>query len=245
VAPGLRQIAVIEGSRVNVRIRCDKRLRRATLAIEGRKFALRREESALGRADSWTLDVVDTPLAAVVEEIQYAVEVEDVDGLHLPQPLAGVIRIEPDEPPQITGSIVTPMVLPTARPTIQYVATDDYGLARVAIVRQVIHAGGQTSEDQVEIYKPASEKSLQRKREDRYAMDLTLLKLVKGDQVKVVLQAVDFRGPRPGQATLSEPMVFQVTDQQGILTMMMQSDQHSAEQLKKMIHDQLGVGGSP
>jgi hypothetical protein len=245
VAPGLRQVPVIEGSRVNVRIRCDKRLRQATLAIEGRKFALRREESAGGKADSWTLDVAGTPLAAVVEEIQYTIQVEDLDGLHLQQPLQGVIRTEPDQPPQISGSIVTPKVLPTARPTLRYVASDDYGLARVAVIRQVIHADGQTSEDQVEIYKPVSEHSLERKLEDRYALDLTSLKLVKGDQVKVVLQAVDFRGPRPGQATLSDPMVFQVTDQQGILTMMMESDRQSAEQLKKMIHDQLDVGGSP
>jgi hypothetical protein len=245
VAAGLRQVPVIEGSRVNVRIRSDKRLRQATLAIEGRQFALRREESAGGRADSWTLDAAGTPLAAVIEEIRYTIQVEDLDGLHLQQPLQGVIRPEPDQPPQISGSIVTPKVLPTARPTIRYVASDDYGLARVAIVRQVIHADGQTSEEQVEIYKPASEKALQRKIEDRYALDLAPLKLAKGDQVKVVLQAVDFRGPRPGQATLSEPMVFQVTDQQGILTMMMESDRQSAEQLKKMIHDQLGVGGSP
>jgi hypothetical protein len=245
VAAGLRQVPVIEGSRVNVRIRSDKRLRQATLAIEGRQFALAREESAGGRADSWSLDAAGTPLAAVIEEIRYTIQVEDLDGLHLQQPLQGVIRPEPDQPPQISGSIVTPKVLPTARPTIRYVASDDYGLARVAIVRQVIHADGQTSEEQVEIYKPASEKALQRKIEDRYALDLAPLQLAKGDQVKVVLQAVDFRGPRPGQATLSEPMVFQVTDQQGILTMMMESDRQSAEQLKKMIHDQLGVGGSP
>ena len=245
VAPGLRQVSVVEGSRVNVRIRSDKPLRQATLAVDGRKLALRREESAGGRADSWALDVAGTPLAAVIEEIPYTIQVEDVDGLHLQQPLQGVIRIEPDQPPQISGSIITPKVLPTARPTIHYAASDDYGLARVAVIRQVIHADGQTSEDQVEIYKPASEQALERKREDRYALDLAPLKLVKGDQVKIVLQAVDFRGPRPGQATLSDPMVFQVTDQQGILTMMMESDRQSAEQLKKMIHDELGVGGSP
>ena len=71
------------------------------------------------------------------------------------------------------------------------------------------------------------------------------MKLTKADQVKIVLQAVDYRGPRPGRAVLSDPLGFQVTDQQGILTMMGQSDQKSSEQLKKMIQDQLGIGGSP
>ena len=245
VASGLRQVPVIEGSQVNLRIRCDKPLRHATLAIDQRQFSLRREAASGPRAESWALDAPNTPLAAVVEDIQYSIQVNDLDGLKLQQPLQGTIRIQPDQPPRISGGIVTPKVLPTARPTVHFEASDDYGIARVAIVRQVIHADGQTSEDRVEIYKQASEEAIQRKLENSYSLDLTPLKLVKGDQVKIVLEAVDYRGPRPGQATSSDPMVFQVTDQQGILTMMMESDRQSAEQLKKMIHEQLGIGGAP
>jgi hypothetical protein len=247
VAAGLRQVPVIEGSQVNLRIDCDKRLREATLALDGHSFALRRPAggNAAGRADTWVLDTAGTPLAAVVEQLQYTIQVTDVDGLHLEQPLQGVIRIQPDQPPQISGSIISPLYLPTARPTVHFQASDDYGLARVSIIRQVIHADGQTSEDEVLVYKPASEQQLQRKLDDSYRLDLAPLKLTKGDQVKIVLQALDYRGPRPGRAVLSDPLVFQVTDQQGILTMMRQSDQKSSEQLKKMIQDQLGIGGSP
>jgi hypothetical protein len=247
VAAGLRQVPVIEGSQVDLRIYCDKRLQQATLTLDGHSFQLHRQEggNVAGRADAWVLDTRGTPLAAVVEQLQYTIQVTDLDGLHLEQPLQGLIRIQPDQPPQISGSIISPMYLPTARPTIHFQASDDYGLARVVIIRQVIHADGRTSEDEIPIYKPASEQHLQRKLDDSYRLDLAPLKLTKGDQVKIVLQAVDFRGPRQGKAVLSEPLVFQVTDQQGILTMMRESDQKSSEQLKKMIQDQLGIGGSP
>jgi len=193
----------------------------------------------------WLLDAPDSPLAVVVAETQFSCDVTDEDDMHLEQPVQGLVRLQPDQPPRVAAEIVTPYVLPTAKPTIYYRALDDFGLARISIVCQVTHADGSTADDEVEIYHLESEKALKQDLEARYPLELARLKLVKGDELKINVKAVDYRGPREGQATLSEPRVFHVTDQQGILAMMMESDRKSAEQLQAMIQRQLGIGGGP
>ena len=44
---------------------------------------------------------------------------------------------------------------------------------------------------------------------------------------------------------LSEPLVFQVTDKQGILAAMSDTDRESARQLETMIDGQVDVGEGP
>lgn len=242
---GLRHISVIEGSRVIVRLKAGKPLRQATLAIEDQRFALRRDAPGADRSEAWIQDSTDTPLAAVLAPLKFEIQVVDRDGLPLEQPLQCAIQIAPDQAPRVGLASLTPAILPTARPSVIYRASDDYGLKRLWLVRQVTHPDGTTAADEVEIYHAPDEKHLSRALGDRQAMDLSALKLAKGDKLKVSLRAEDFRGPRPGQQTLSEPVTFQVTDEQGILTMMMEWDRKSAEQLKEMIQRQLGLGGSP
>jgi hypothetical protein len=246
MARGLGQVSVLEGSRVLIRVFSEKPLSQVNLSIEDRRFPLRPEQEDHGNrySQQWILDSSDTPLAAVLQPLSYQIQVIDRDGLQLEQPIEGAIRIEPDLPPRVAAAIVTPHVLPTAKPAIHYRALDDFGLGRISLVRKVIHANGTTTPDEVEIYKVASEKELQRDREAAYELDLAPLKLVKGDKLEIRVKAVDYRGPRPGQEALSEPLVFQVTDQQGILAMMLESDRLSAEQLKTMIQRQLGIGGA-
>ena len=77
-----------------------------------------------------------------------------------------------------------------------------------------------------------------------YRMDLSPLELRKGDQVKITVRAVDFRGRREGKSALSEPFVFQVTDEEGVLAAMTETDRQSAERLDIMIQRQLGIGES-
>ena len=79
--------------------------------------------------------------------------------------------------------------------------------------------------------------------QDRYALDLAPLGLVKGDELKIILQAVDYRGRgQEGRATLTEPLLFQVTDERGILAAMSETDRESAGRLKTMIQRQIEVG---
>ena len=80
---------------------------------------------------------------------------------------------------------------------------------------------------------------------DKYTFSLADLKLAKGDQLKLTLEAVDFRGNTSGKSTMSEPLVLHVTDQSGILSAMAESDQRSAQQLGDIISRQLGIGGRP
>jgi len=260
-AAGLRQISVIEGSRLTPEVRSDKPLREATLTIDEQLYRLSR--CAAGREtdglECWTLGskYKNTPLDAVVAPLRYAIQVTDMDQLQLERPIQGVIRIKPDQRPRIQGSIVTHYVLPAARPTVAYEASDDYGLARIAVVREVIHEDGQTETDEVDYYrftpqtapdrekKPPRDRSPKTVMQGRLSLALARLGLVKGDQLKITLRAVDYRGPREGKSALSEPMVFHVTDERGILKVLSEMDRQSAEQLKTMIQRQIDVGGEP
>lgn len=244
----LRQISVIEGSRVQIRITSDKPLEEATLLVDGEEHRMVRDETPAeatpAGTDRWTLDPGGTPLARVVEPIRYEVRAVDMDDLEPERTIQGVVRIKADFGPRITASAVTDFVLPTARPGISYDASDDYGLARLLILPEVTHDDGRVDQlGEIVVYKLPEGESPQKEARDRYALDLGPLDLVKGDQLSVTVQAVDYRGPgREGKATQTEPLVFHVTDERGILAAMAEADRDSAERLKTMIQRQIEVG---
>ncbi|MFC1596804.1 DUF4175 family protein [Planctomycetota bacterium] len=247
---GLRQISVIEGSRVQVRVTSDKRLKEATLTVDGDRHAMFRDQrkarSPEPEAERWTSETGSTPLDRVVEPIRFEVRVVDRDDLELESPVQGVIRIKADHRPRIVASAVTEFVLPTAKPGISYNASDDYGLARLSILPKVTHEDGLTEElDEIVMLQVAQDGSPPRELEDRYALDLAPLELTKGDQLTITVQAVDYRGPESeGEPTRTEPLVFQVTDERGILAAMAEADRESVDRLKTMIQRQIEVGES-
>ncbi len=75
----------------------------------------------------------------------------------------------------------------------------------------------------------------------QFILDLTSLQLQKEDQVRLELEATDFRGDEPGVATRSEPLMLTVTDERGVLAAMVESDEQSAQQLNSIIQRQLGI----
>ncbi len=252
---GSRQLWVIEGSQVRLQVRCaNKALKAASLALGGKDYRLVRQDD---QRRAWKLAATDTPLASVREPLTYEIRVTDADGLELEHALQGFIRIKADRPPRVTAAVVTQFVLPTAAPRIAYGATDDYGVARLRIPRQVIRqedksdeegatAGAKpaakTPEDVVDIpLKAGRPKVVQ----GRYKLDLAPLKLAKGDQLKLTLEAIDYRGQRQGVSATSEPITLQVTDERGVLAAMVESDERSARQLDAIIERQLGIGESP
>jgi len=260
---GLLQISVVEGSQVIVKLSSDKYLKEAFLSIKGQagtyQFAHQKPTDSEDDRDRWVLDPKGTPLGAVVDQIQYAIQVKDAYGRRS-EPRDGTIRIQADNPPRIEAKTNTPFVLPAARPAIHFAAVDDYGLDRVSAIREVIHKNNDIEKDEVEIYKLLPGQRLLRVIRDTtkdaagkpytpYILDLAEVKLkegkklVKGDKVRVTLQAEDYRGKRQGKQALSEPLVFQVTDEQGILEGMQEYDRKSAQQLQTMIQRQLGIGG--
>lgn len=242
---GLGQAEVLEGSRVVVRVSCEKGLSEAALETGDRRFAFRPERADGGKyARQWILDDRESPLAAVLQPVQYRIDVIDRDGLRPEQALEGLVRIKPDAPPRAAAAVVTQVVLPTAKPVIYYRATDDLAIGRIGLAWDIQRADGGKSHGDAVLFKAAGEADFVRDREAQHEFDLAPLKLAKGDKLTARITVVDYRGPRPGQEASSEPLLFQVTDQQGILNVMLESDRRSAEQLKEMITRQLGVGGS-
>jgi hypothetical protein len=183
-------------------------------------------------------------LAAVVEPVRYSIQVTDEDGLSLERPIEGVIRVRTDRPPDVVVSALTTLVLPAARPTIAFTASDDYGLAEVSALAEVVHGDGTPGEKaEVKLYALPNGGPAKKNVQDRQRFALAPLKAVKGDQVKVTLRATDFRGDNSGKSSLSEPLLFQVTDEQGIYAAMAEADRESARRLQTMIEDQIDVGG--
>jgi len=277
---GLRQVSVIEGSRVLVKLRASKPLDRATVTLTRQRLASddiakcpmspdTSDASAApgtqwildaGSSDAGSSDAGATWLSPVLDRVEFLVDVTDADDQGLEKPIEGVVRIRPDLPPRVAGGIVTPFVLPNAIPSVTFRATDDYGVAGVSLLCEVIHADGLPDpEREIAMYPLPEPDGATKGRlplrdtgpNRRFTLDLTPMGLKKGDQVKVTPQAVDYRGDplrggRPGKTALGDSFVFRVTDEQGILReMIIEQDQQSAVQLDAMIQRQLGIGDSP
>jgi len=241
---GLRQLSVVEGSRVVVQVHSDKPLKESMLTLEGVEHRMARagEPPLAGQRELWAVDPASTPLAAVSEPLRYAIQVRDRDGLSLERPIEGVIRIKVDHPPEITATALTTLVLPAARPTLAFKSTDDYGIGEVAVLAEVMHPDGSPGEKtEVKLYALRAGEAPRKNVEDRQRFELAPLKAVKGDQVRVTLRATDDRGG-PGKPALSEPLVFEVTDEQGIYAAMAEADRESARRLQTMIDSQIDVG---
>jgi hypothetical protein len=251
--PGLLQFSVVEGSQVGMRLLSDKWLKRAYLTINEQQYPFVRDETKRddGR-DAWVFENVDSPLGAVTELTRYAVQVLDGDDQPLEKAREGLIRIQADGPPRIASATVTIYVLPASKPTVYFRAIDDYGLGEITALREIVRADGAVEEDELTIYRlPANERP-QKNIDSSVVFDFGTIKtdtgearLAKGDTVKITLRAADFRGRQPGRTALAEPLVFQVTDEQGILAAMIEADRQSAQQLQTMIQRQLGIGDSP
>jgi hypothetical protein len=133
-------------------------------------------------------------------------------------------------------------VLPNAKPNLHYEAADDYGIARIRVHQQVLREDGSMEESTSEIADFPAAKQPQTSVRAVYTLRLEPLSLVKGDQLKLTLEVIDFRGDDQGKSALSEPVVLQVTDVPGFLASMVESDEQSARRLDAIIQRQLGIG---
>lgn len=238
--PGARRIAVIEGSRVNLRLTCEnKALREAVLTIDGEKWPL---EKMPGEKGVWTLPAARGPLARVTEALRYEIQVKDEDGLSLEHPVRGYIRIKADRPPRVAAAMVSHRVLPTATPHVSFGAADDYGLSRLTAQVQISRAAGAMETRAVEIRAVPAEDQPQTALRGEYPLDLGPFQLAKGDELKVTLEAFDYRGNSPAKSAFSEPLILEVTDREGILAALLEADEKSARQLDAIIRRELGIG---
>lgn len=252
--PGLLQFSVVEGSQVALELTSDHRLLSAELTLGDRRWPFRELGDRPDDAGRWYYrwEESDSPLGAVVELTRFSVQVTDTEGQRLERPLDGLVRIQADHPPRVAAAAITRFVLPAARPQVQYRAIDDYGIASLEAVVEVLRASGETEETEKIVYQLPADAKPEKNIEGSLPLRLDELGgggdqrgLRKGDQVKLTLRATDYRGRRPGKSAVCEPLVFEITDEQGILANMMESDRHSAQQLRVMIERQLGIGESP
>ncbi|MDQ3333342.1 MAG: DUF4175 domain-containing protein, partial [Planctomycetota bacterium] len=187
----------------------------------------------------WTLTPKSTPFETISEPLNFAIEVFDDDRLSLSEPLAGSIRLRADRPPRVTATAVVRRVLPTARPELSYAASDDFGVRDVMAKMTVRRADGSQTEHSVAL---PVERESPSEVAGRQALDFSSLQLAKGDQVVVTVMAEDVRGDRNGETANAEPLTFEVTDRQGLLTGLLEADEEGAERLDAIIRRELGIG---
>jgi hypothetical protein len=258
-AAGMRQLSVLEGSRVDLEVNCaNKALTAVTLTLDSmsssadRKTGSEKKQFNLQPQGSdgrrWTL-AADSPLAHIDARVKYEIQVTDADGLHLPHPIDGSINIKPDRPPTVTASVDVQYFLPNAgAPEIKYSAGDDYGISAMQMYVEVIHPGGNpdTSAEPIPIAKQKLAKPVLTQDlplSGTYRLPLDQFKLAKGDQVKLTLEATDYRGDQPGKATKSDPVILQITDESGIMAALSETDRHAYEQMNTLIQRQSQTGG--
>jgi len=262
---GARQVTVLEGSRVDLALRCtNKKLASATLVVDGAAHPLQ-QRIADGHSAEWELAGAASPLARLQKSVAYEIRIVDEDGLGADMPLIGSIRVKPDAPPRVTADVQTRLVLPTAAPRLAWRVADDHAIAGLEIVVEPVSASGAT-----DTQPDAGGESASPRRDrtvtipvllskaggtgwvggDRLPLEgvatvkLAGLGLAVGDQVRVIARAIDYRGDAAGQAAESERILLEVTDERGILAGLLESDERSVEQLDAIIDRELTVGGA-
>ena len=237
---GSRQIAVIEGSRVDLKLVCsNKALESATVTVDKQVIQLTATDP---ENKVWTLPKTPSPFTQVTTPLRYQVQVKDRDGLALEQPIVGFVRMKSDRPPRILAGIISKRILPGAKPKISFGATDDYGISKIRVLQEVLRANGDMEKSTAEVETVPASKQPQTSFKGRYTADFKKLKLAKGDQLKLTMEAIDYRGNLEGKPASSEPLVLEVTDVQGFLAGMVETDEQSARRLDAIIQRQLGIG---
>lgn len=244
---GLRQIAVIEGSKVDLSLTCNnKTLKRAWLTIDETEIELTKSDAS-GR--QWRLDS-ESPLANVTEPVKFDLQVEDEDGLSLMKPISGYVRLKADRPPRVFAmrTVKNPSIMPKAEPRFGYGARDDYGIAKLLLHVEVFRADPKkasalTDHKTIEVIShPAGQLPRLAYNSTDYRVPLEQFGLEKGDELKLEFEAFDYRGDGKSKSNRSESLVLQVTDAQGLLLALSQADELSAEQMDAIIERELSIG---
>lgn len=221
--PTSRQVSVLEGTTIDLAVQCLNNKPLASVTMIAKAGSTETAHELVQSDDTalvWKLPAEKSPLANIRQEVRYEIHVTDTDGLALDAPIRGTIRIRPDRPPTGSAEVVHKVVLPTAEPVIEYKATDDYGLSKIALVAEIerFHAPADAAEavdlGQIDlgqgVVAAAEEVPAEIHRIElmqgkvlladklplsaRHAISLSPMKLAKGDRVKLTLEVTDYRG---------------------------------------------------
>ncbi len=261
--PTARQIAVLEGSAVDVAIRCtnDKPLADVWLTVISGDVETRYPLAAEDKVgELWSLPIENTPFVQITEEVRFELQVIDRDEMSLEAPIRGQIRLRIDRPPICSADVVHRVVLPTATPVIEYHVNDDYGIAKLALHVDVERDRVDADQDESGrctlslLNTPLPLGANRLPLEGQFPLDLAALQLdgaqgprpaelAKGDRLRVTVEAIDFRGDSPGESYRSDPLILEISDESGVLTAISEADEQSEERLTDIIKQQLGIGG--
>jgi len=249
VPQATRQLSVLEGSQVDLGVTCtNKSLTSAALVVEGKEYPLQAEAGS-GR---WSLPAAGSPLAVITQPVRFELRVVDEHGLSPDPAVSGAIRLKPDALPRVSADVRTRLVLPGGTPRVEWTAADDHGIRDVTvIVEPFVRSTGPAKPVEPVRFSAVDVPAAGWLGRDALplagavAIPLDALRLAKGDQVRVTLQATDYRGERAGQTSSSDPIVLDVTDEPGLLASLYESDERSARQLDSIIERQLQVGAVP
>ncbi len=243
VPAGARQFAVLQGSKLSAHVRClNKSLSKAELHLGDQRIGLITKSSSDGHT-VWELPP-GHPLESIKEPLAFTLSVVDQDGLSPVPPWSGQIRLAADRVPRVIAAVQSKKILPTAKPKIVIAAIDDFGLKQIRLQATISRAEGESTTENLVVWShPAGEvPPLNVKSETSFV--LSPYRLSKGDELRVVVFAEDDRGEWPSQIGQSEPLIFEVTDRNGILAGLLETDQQSAKQLDAIIERELGIGGN-
>lgn len=241
---GSRAISALQGSQIQLAVTgLNKPLKTVEFQLDDQRIPLEMDRAAT--QPQWVL-----PAATILEElnapVSYRLLVTDEDQLSPQPPIQGEIRLQTDRVPRVAVAVVSRKVLPTAVPVMNYGATDDFGIKSIVAQIVVTRAEGESETFEESIWPTAPERVTVPTTTVRgeYPLRFSAWKLQKGDEVSVTVIAEDERGTLPSQQGPSEPLIFEVTDRNGILESLLEIDQQSAKQLDEIIERELGIGRS-
>lgn len=252
-----RHVAVVEGSRVALSVRSANKKPFQDVSIRLTHGGQTTDEPLAkldGNGLQWQLASANSPLERVEQELRYEIQVVDVDGLLLESPLQGMIQVIPDRLPTAFAETVHRVILPDARPAIEFRVSDDYGIQSIELQLQVqrqIAGGDEVTETAADTkhygipLKPSPLLGANVRHRGRFQLDLAPLQLAKGDRLKLTLQVTDYRGSLPGRSYLTEPFLLDVSDEAGVLSAITEVDEQSERRLTETIEQQLGVESAP
>ncbi|MEX0867641.1 MAG: hypothetical protein WD030_09800, partial [Pirellulales bacterium] len=216
----------------------DKPLAEVTARINDNEHRLRATDGADRR---WQFIEPPAALQAVDQPVEITFEVRDQDDLPPANPLAARVGLLRDRPPQVEASALLRKVLPTARPVVEFTATDEFQLGSIAIHATIQRNGEGAGEVKV-IPQPLNAGADRRKATGSHALDLAPWNLQVGDRIEVVVVASDVRHGGAGEPVHSPAIVLEVAEMEAVMQAVRELDRAALENLEDIINRQLGVG---
>lgn len=230
-------LRVLEGSTLNVAIRgTNNNLSRAVLIRNDEKIPLIYSKLI----NAWVFSERN-PFANVRHEEGFEIHAVDIDGIAVTPPLAGQIHLHLDRAPRVTSSAVSQRVVPSANPQIIFDADDDFGLKRIRHQIEISRVAGDQERHTQEWKEFSDDQPKPKEIHEVFRLDIAAFRLKQGDELKLVIEALDDRGDLEPNVGRSDPMIFKVTDRNGVLAEVNDADRNSLQQLEAIL--QHGTGG--